>query len=987
MESLDIIVFHGEEGFNNVYAYDYLLALNTKQAGNKDWTKITSLVNAETVELIQAPAIELLTREGSADYRITVPSAINYGIRRYDMKKTRDRRNTTREKEGDCWVSEKDYETLMLTDLGNQKIKTGVDYTNRRIRIQLQQLDILMHPKFVETLSVVVFCDEKDQCDHTRSDIAYNRVLHGDLHIMAGTCYDLAQNIQLNIIGEVGVNAHDRQLALGGVLRRGEKIFTSRVQNVAHQKVIRAGTPSDLFLEKVALFNGERGADVKTREGIAPSAETIALDDIAAKWKQHPTDEYTRDIIRLCKAKGRWSGYTEPSNSDAMDSRLEGNLNRYLKNVTQEIQNIRSENKGAGPTLAAALIIITCDSLERTIWDNEAHSVLRGIYLYGQEKLGSVYYTLRKDFRWSIRERYTDRSTCWRVCDRKQYFMARYNYYGLRLEAGDTIYKWEIKKMDLEKETTSEEGYPYSKYEGAEEDDDDTIVHNIDGAKYSAFLQRVINNGWQEKDGIGQIMEERSGLENFQFTKDAYIDDRGFLVLPQYYEKRIKSTLYCSEFCIRRVAITSRGTDDPWVRKTADKEVTEEDTWLLPLDHIIDTVPCFRGQILSNQKQPVSARFGEIIQELKLDDYNEKILQDKIQGEDYCPTKIILGYVSLRKRMKVFSILKWYMPVSRIEEYIGSEEYKYTTERYDQVFGMEHEIEIRKSYTSVILYIIELGYELQVRTYTDEEIRVLEEVLRTNDNEVRTLWFQKNLPAFFSKLSALPKAKIVEDLIPLVLYQALIMSIYPRAANQNRSHPFFLFEEGKLRIVPLKTANHRGDYELMRCLHVMRFHYGFKARRHELEADVLDVIGKIWKYWDAMACDMVALDDTRRVRNELTKAHMYTYCGVVRTAAIFVLPITNPEKGFIALIISQKGANLSFLRDVVRARFNDVEKYLIGMCGVVVGEGGHIESILCENLKGKRLNKVVMGHKMELLHVKFPGRVFENHEVVTKLVN
>nr|CAN89114.1 VP2 protein [Epizootic hemorrhagic disease virus (serotype 4 / strain IbAr 33853)] len=987
MESLDVIVFHGDDGFDKIFVSDYLIALNTHQGGNKDWSKITSLVGANTLELLQTPATGILTKAGSPDYRITVPSALNYGIRRYDMKKEKEKSKGGIGAGRELWMSEKDFESLMLTDSNNQKIKAGVDFTGRRVQIQLQQTDVLIHPRMLETLSIITVGVGKKGCDHTRSDVMYERVYQGDLHIMAGTCFDIDQSIQLNIIGEVGVNRHERQLALGGVQRVGDKIFTKRFQTADQQKVLHMTVASNLYPEKAALYDGQRGASVKVKEGFELDAESRALDEIAIEWKRHPTGARTSDILRLCTRKGKREGYTDPQGAERLHARLLQNFSRFLGANTQEIRNIRAEDKSDGEIFAATLMVITSDSMERTIWSEEKYSVLRGIYLYCREKLGPIYYTLRKDFRWRIRDRYTDRTKCWNVCDQRQYFMNRYNYYDLRLEAGNTIYKWKVEKIEQEAKTNQDEGYPYKKFDGEEEDDPDVIVHSIDAEKYNTFMQRIINNGWQEKDGIGQIMEERSGIENFYFTKDAYIDDRGFLVLPPYYDKKIKSTLYQSSFHVRRVTITSPGTEDPWVIKTADKEISEERTWLLPLDHIVDTVPCLRGQGLSDVEQQTSGRFNEIINDIKKDEQLKAFFPDEINEEDYCPAKTVLKYVSLRKRIHVFSVLKWFMPVERLREFIGSDDYEYVGEDHTQVFQLEQEIERRHSYTSIVLYVIELGYERIVNMYTDEQIRVLQEILRSNEEGSRNDWIQKNLPCFYECFKKVPLAKKVEDVVPLVLYQALVLSTYPRAANQNKSHPLFLFEKDKLRIVPINTSNQRGDYELMRGLYIMRFHYGFKARRNDLEADLLSVIKKVWEYWERLSSDPVALDDARRIRKELIKAHIYGYCGIIQTAATFVLPITSPKKGFIVLAISQDIVKLADLQNVIRAQYHDIANYIIGICGVTLGRQGHMEAIMCENIQGRQLKKVVLGHKMELLHIKFPGRVFENHEIITKLVN
>nr|BBD17783.1 VP2 protein [Epizootic hemorrhagic disease virus 6]BDY02943.1 VP2 protein [Epizootic hemorrhagic disease virus 6] len=972
MESIEFAIINKQQQPDESVIYDYLTTIQARTYDEKLRGKVEHMINKSTIELTQGEARNFLDRAISDEYRINFPDAVNYGIMRYDDEHERYNEKGMILLEHVKPVGE--YEIMLRTSVGHQRVKPEYGTQNARITFQFSGGDLRIHSKFVESLKFEIVNYETEDCDHTRWKINYDMLLEGGLMIGAGTCYDLLKQLELIVIGEIKPSTRERQNVITRqMIPVGTPEITNREPYKNKQTKIQAAFGPRVNELKKEIFSGKYGLEVKHVARLLDDPLITRLDVIAEEWMQRQSDEKVDEICDLLEAKGKQikAAGTNTDYYKKARARLHGVLKANLVKTTDEIGNIRAvRNENAGSILAAVLVVSACDSQKRAIWYNDDSPIYRGVMLYATEKFGSVYYGLRRRFTWSIRPTYVD--SCPRVCDRRQTFMTRIPYFDLNQEEGDSIYKWNLEPILRDVKTTRMDGYPYEAYDG--DDEDAGLVHDIDQRKYHEMIQRIIDNEWQEKDGIATIISDVGGIEKYDFTKDAYIDEAGFIKLPDYYEKQIRSKLYGYSFKITRVSITASKTEDPWHQKTVGKLISEDELWRVPLDGIVDVTQCLSGRAISDTKQKRSVRFDELLEE---DDDGEK-------GE--CVQKYVLEKIRKKLFTRVFSILKWYFPTDYIDSLIGEDEYVYDTEMFNDIFNEDEFINEHQSLSSMILSMI-------IRAYKDEKVDELQNSttylyrMMERQGKEREAFLKKSMPKFYAKILKVRKAEKIEDILPFIFLQALLTSIDLQNLDKRVSLPFILFCKEEERIIPISFKDSLIPLPLLQVLHIMRFHPGEERRREQVGAEIREILPKLLDFWFNVAYERKTLSAVEHISEQYVKNIVCSYCGGNEIVASFILPITHPEKGFIVVIATTEDVANSNAEAVVKSRFSEVAKYIKGVVHISITQDGVARVRGGGGIKSRILEKVVLGTRFQLVQIKMGENVFENHELVTKLMN
>nr|WHN57553.1 VP2 [Epizootic hemorrhagic disease virus] len=970
MDSVEFAILNTTQRPDESVIYDYLASVWTRVYKDELEGKMEHLVNANTIELTRGEARNVFERTLSDEYKISFPDAINYGIMRYDDE--HEKYNEKRLMLAESLKPTGEYEILLRTSVKHQRIKPEYGAQNARISFSFSGGTLRIHSKFVESLKFDVVNYEKEDCDHTNWDVHYDMIQQGTIMIGSGTCYDLLKQLELIVVGDIRLSTQERRhLITQQIIPVGTPEITNREPYKDEQTKIQASQGPRLNELKKNVFSRRYGLKVKYLERLQDDPIITRLDEIAEEWMRRQSGEKIEELCNLLEAKGKEMkiARTNTEYYRGARTRFYNVLKQNLVKTTDEIRNIRGvSNEKAGSILAAVLLVSACDSKKRAIWYDDDSPIYRGVMLYATEKLGCVYYGLRKRFTWSIRSTYVDE--CRKVCDRRQTFMTRIPYFDLNQEEGDSIYKWNLVALGREVKTNWMDGYPYEAY--AEDDEDQVLVHDIDSRKYSTMIQRVIDHGWSEKNGISTIISDIGGIEKYDFTKDAYIDEAGFVKLPDYYDKLIKSTMYGFSFKITRVSITSSKTNDPWHKKTADNLISEMELWRVPLDNVIDVTQCLSGSSVSNTKQQRSARFNELVAE---------------DGEDKdCVQKYVLTKIRNETFIRVYSILKWYYPTTLIDELIGEDEYEYHAEEYSDTFGEQNMIISSRKFSSLIVSMIIKAYGDDRVKEISNSVTLLYRLLEYKGKE-REEYLKRIMPKFYAKISEVRVAEKVEDMLPLVFFQALLMSENQWVMDKRVSLPLILFCKDQERIVPISLKSNMISSPLLQLLHIMRFHPGKMRRATALGADVKEVLPKVLDFWMNVSFEKEALHTIKYVSEQYTKNIMCSYCGGNELVASFVLPITHPDRGFIVIIITTEDVTNSNAEAIAKSRFSDVAKYIKGIVHISATREGTARVRGGGGIKSRVLDKVVLGTRFQLVQIKMGENVFENHELVTKLMN
>nr|AEE98258.1 VP2 protein [Epizootic hemorrhagic disease virus]AGV40796.1 VP2 [Epizootic hemorrhagic disease virus 6] len=972
MDSVEFAIINEQRQPDESIIYDYLMTIQTRAYSGEREGKVEHMIGKNTLELTQGEARGFLDRTVDDEYRISFPDAVNYGIMRYDDEHERYNEKNAILLEHLKPVGE--YEIMLRASTKHQRIKPEYGTQNARITFLYSGGKMRIHSKFVESLKFEVANYGKEDCDHTRWDANYDMILDGGIMIGSGTCYDLLKQLELIVIGEIQLSTRERQNAITRqMIPIGTPEITNREPYKNKQTKIQAAQGPGSNDLKERIFSGRYALEVKRIERLLNDPIMARLDQIAEEWKQRPSNDNLDELCDLLEEKGKQLKVASTTAEYYKNARLrlynvlKGNL---VKN-TDEIGNIRAvRNEDAGSILAAVLIVSACDSKKRAIWYDDHSPIYRGVMLYATEKFGCVYYGLRRRFTWSIRPTYVD--GCPRVCDRRQTFMTRLPYFDLNQEEGDSIYKWDLVPIERDVNTTWMDGYPYEPYSG--DDEDQVLVHNFDARKYREMIQRIINGEWQEKDGVATIISDVGGIEKYDFTKDAYIDEAGFVKLPDYYEKEIKSKLYGYSFKITRVSITSSKTDDPWHPKTAGKLINENELWRVPLENIIDITQCLSGRAVNNAKQKRSARYDELLSEEEGGEARE------------CIQKYALEKIRKRLFTRVYSVLKWYYPMDVINDSIGEDNYEYKPEELKDIFSDDTLINESHGLGSLILSMI-------VKAYGDEKTKELANsttfLYRVTEyvGKEREGYLKKTMPKFYAKITKVREAEIVEDILPFILFQALLMSIKHQMMDSRLSLPFILFCKDEERIVPVSLKDNLISSPILQVLYLMRFHPGKQRRQTLVGAEVKEVLPKLLKFWWNLTFERKTLNITEHVSEQYVKGIVCNYCGANELTASFILPITHPDRGFIVVIATTEDVTNSDAEATAISRFGEVAKYIKGIVHISTTREGAARVRGGGGIKSRILEKVVLGTRFQLVQVKMGENVFENHEMVTKLMN
>nr|QLF97691.1 VP2 [Epizootic hemorrhagic disease virus] len=971
MEDFDIAIYKRPEILHSSSVFSYPVTIELNQDG--ECNNIEQMYGKNSHQLFKGKATEVFRIEDNDEYKITIPEALNIGIRRYA------------ERSSGVEVGEKyDHELAAVTT--NQRIKPGFDDEHQKVVLDHECGRVMMNAKAAESVWVHLKAKEEKGCNHTREVHAYEAILSDSITICSGTCYDISTLIQVRIIGDISENKFRRRKALGGFVEVGTPQIINRIQQKTQQKILSHSVTPDLFNLKESFFIGNKAGEVDLKPRIREDPNSAEIDVLARRWHGDQSVDIADQVIYHLRQKGRKAYRMIPKNESKIDERVRLKLRSNLADRGEgEVKNLRNtRNETPERKFAAILMMTGCDCVQRALWYDEVYPILSGILSYGLERLGCVYYELKNKFRWSIRKTYAD--ACAGVCDERQTHVARFDYFDLNRETNDSVYKWDI-STGLERggKTTRNKGVEYATYAG--DDIDQILVHDFDPQKYNDFMQRIINNGWQEKEGVGQLMKQVGNIDNYEFTKDAYIDSAGFLRLPDYYDHDICSTLYDARFRIARVPIRRQRGEDPWQKITDGDLVTENRSWSVPLDNVIDRRPCFAGKILSARKQSMSERFKEKIKELGRDEGAQKFFRKIKSDEHVCVQGDVIRYSFFTLKRRIFSMLKWYLPKTTLDDILGYEDIEYRTDQFNECFGQESIVYNAATVFQLIYNLIEFGFER--RNATTETSRMNRLIIRwTYGGWIERMnILEEELPKYAEALKKSRNSKVLEDLLPMILYQALVLSSPMTSELEKRAHPFFLFCKDMIRVIPVRTQVWERGMPLSRALFVYRFHPGTISRRRAVGEEVESIIKQVYDYWIRIHFEWVGAADRLRTRREIIQAYLGSNCKGVGQLISNVFPIIHPRKGFIVGVYSNNDMDGSNVEYIVAERFNDIKASILGTFCIKIGANQQISVYGGSGVTVKLLEKVFFGHKWKIAHIKLEGKIYENHELITKLMN
>ncbi len=334
----------------------------------------------------------------------------------------------------------------------------------------------------------------------------------------------------------------------------------------------------------------------------------------------------------------------------------------------------------------------------------------------------------------------------------------------------------------------------------------------------------------------------------------------------------------------------------------------------------------------------------------------------------------------------IFSLLKRYYPIERIFDLVDEDDFEYNLYLDKECYQKELSILDLRSIFALICFLIDFGYEgRETIRREDEYLRIFNEINYTKHTRKEAI--NRYFPRFYQKLMRVRNPEDIEDLLPLVFLQALLLSDPCTDNTEKNSHPFLLFCQDKIRVVPIRTATQERGLPLLCCMHILKFHPGLQMRKKGIEDDIKEILPAVFDYWIGMEVNRLDTGDRLRTRAQIVELYYSTNCGGSYETLNFVFPIVHPNKGFIACVISGKGGSGALNEDDVKRRFKRVQDSILGIFSVSISEGTEVQLHHSGNIQARILEKVFFEHKWHIIQVKLNGKIFENHELITKLMN
>nr|AVQ09328.1 VP2 [Bluetongue virus] len=915
---------------------------------------VTEMPKQNMIDISSRGVIGALNYRPSRNDGIVVPRLLDIMLHAYDKRKAQ------KDTQGMDFITDAGWVRWMIDDrMDIQPLKVDIDQYhslnhqlfNCNVKAKLGNVDTIYYENYPLENS-------KTKCNHGNLELMRSLTTTEMFHVLQGAAYALKANFDL-----IANNERENRSAAYAI---GQSNFIRLRRNA---RIEGSGESYERFIMGLVQVI------VKGKWPEKIQKEAAQLREIKERWINANYDGNEIRALELCRilsSIGRLmqDSYEEPKDEEDLSSRFQYKLDEIFRKTYEENRNVLAVSGPAGDDgkFFALIAIAATDTQEGRVWRTNPYPCLRGALIAAECVLGDVYFTLRQTYRWSLRSTY---GLAERDLQSNKYIFSRVNLFESELPTGYNVVYW-MYEPTTPIETTYDNGFICRPEEKADE-----LLCKIDDVKYNEMVAEVVRDGWsQERFKLYKILTEPN-LLTIDFEKDAFLNSRSELVMPDYFDKWINAPMFNARLRLTNGQIQSEKTGDPWNKRIAEgvlKATTES------LGYVLGRYYDLRMQFIDDalnirqQKSQIHAHLS------RQKDFSA--LTHYAIGEDTCPQAGTVIYTFRRVALEIITCYRRLDP--ELHKGVESSVYTHPNIEYmhlEDIFNME-------DLSQLVCYVIDCVFERRSLIREKTEARQILHLIQSMTGDGRCEVLNRTFPAFFRRFLKLQHVKLICDL-NVINFLPLLFLTQDNIMYKHRqwSVPMILFDE-VVRLIPVEVGAHANRFGFKSFFNYVRFHPGDAYKRQEA-GEMHKTFGVVcYRYYINTTISLGAVDvPVMTTKLDTLKVHIAAMCAGLSDSLVYTLPVAHPEKCIVLIIIGDEKLSPSTRAELVVSKYRHSRKHVRGVVSICLDQEGRFGVHTSGVVKHRICEKTILKYKCKVILVKTPGYIFGNDELMTKLLN
>nr|AYA21670.1 VP2 [Bluetongue virus] len=933
--------------------YPLAIQTNVKIEDVEERHNVVKIPESDMIDIPKLTIVEAMNYKPARNDGIVVPRLLDITLRAYDDRKS------TKSARGIEFMTNARWMKWAIDDrMDIQPLKVTLDHYCS-VNHQLFNCVVKANAANADTIYYDYFPleDHKKRCNHTNLDLLRSLTNMELFHALQGAAYGIKSSYEL--VANSERESLEESYAVGQPkwvhLTRGTRIGNS-------------GLSYERFISSMVqvIVNGKIPNEIAN--------EIAQLNRIRAEWIAATYDRGRIRALELCNilsAIGRKMLNTHEEPKDEMDlsTKFQFKLDEKFNRADSEHINIfgvRAPATDEGRFYALIAIAAT-DTQKGRVWRTNPYPCLRGALIAAECELGDVYSTLRRVYRWSLRPEYGQHE---RQLENNKYVFNRINLFDSNLAVGDQIIHWRY-EVKAPAETTYDSGYMCQ-----HEAEEDELLCKINEDKYKEMLDRMIQGGWdQERFKLHSILTDPN-LLTIDFEKDAYLNSRSELVLPDYFDKWINSPMFNARLRITKGEIGTSKKDDPWNKRAVYGYIKSPAESLdFVLGPYYDLRLLFFGEALS-LKQEQSAVFQYLSQ---LDDFPALT---QLTGDTVCPHSG--GALYTFRKVALFLIGNYEKLSPDLHE--GMEHQTYV---HPSTSGVYQKCVLEmKDPCQLVCFVIDYIFEKREQLRDAKEARYIVYLIQSLTGTQRLEVLKSTFPNFFQRLLMLKEIKFVRDL-NVINFLPLMFLVHDNISYWHRqwSIPMVLYDD-TIKLIPIEVGAYANRFGFKSFMNFTRFHPG-ESKKKQIAEDTHKEFGVVaFEYYTNTRISQGNVHTpVMTTKMDVLKVHLSSLCAGLADSVVYTLPVAHPKKCIVLIIVGDDKLEPHARSEQIVSRYNYSRRHICGVVSVTIGQNSQLKVYTSGIVKHRVCDKFILKHKCKVILVRMPGYVFGNDELMTKLLN
>ncbi|AED99447.1 outer capsid protein VP2 [Bluetongue virus] len=907
------------------------------------------------IDISKQGIIDALDYRPARNDGVVVPRLLDITLHAYDCKRSmRTARNTefATDTEWMKWAIEDRMDVQPLKILIDDHYFINHQLFNCNVKAKFGNVDTIyydLHP-----------LEKKEKkCNHMNIELMRSLTMTEMFHVLQGAAYTLKTNYTLTATAERQDISHSFENV--GL----------RWQNLApNTRIENRGSAYDKFIAGLVQVR----IDGKCPNEI--TAELNQLRSVKEKWvgaQYQGNAIYAHEICSVMSAIGRkmLNAREEPVDEEGISRRFQQEIDDVFSQMNRENVAVRRVAVHANDEqkFFALMVIAATDVNQGRIWRTNPYPCLRGTLIAAECALGDVYSAMRRIFSWSVRPTY---GTGEKQLENNRYVYSRINLFESNISVDEEVIHWRYELL-APAETTYDRGYICSVERG-----DDDLLCKIDDAAYKLMFDEAVRVGWQQHTFKLYKMLTEPNLLTIDFEKDAYLGPDSSLVMPDYYNKWIRSPMFNARLRLTKARINAEKTGDPWNDRVVGGTIkTPVESLGYTLGRFYDLRLQFVEDVLSYRQQQ-SAIFQYMGAR---EDF--AMLTHYARGErDICPHAGGTLYITRRVALEVLTSYERLDP----QYHHGREHLTYCHPSIDYT-RRERIFEI-EDLAQLICYVIDYIFEKRDSLREVGEARRIVYLIQSVTGIRRHEVLNQAFPRFFAWFLRLKNVEVIRDL-NIVNFLPLLFLVRDNISYQHRqwSVPMILYDQ-TIKLIPVEVGAYANRVGFKSFFNFVQFHPGDAQKRQEADESHKKMGQICYAYYTDTTISQGKVDTpVIATKMDTLRVHLAAVCAGLSDSLVYALPVAHPERCIVLIIIGDEKLDPNVRTELVVSRYRYSRKHIRGAVSICMYKNGQFRVHTTGIVRHRICEKTILNFRCRAILVRTPGYVFGNDELMTKLLN